>query len=236
MRNKYLLDADETILDFPRSSRESLQYAMGAMGLPYGDGTFALYKEVNDGVWREYEQGTLTKKQLMQVRFVRFLERMGLRADAEKLNGIYFEKLSHTGYLLDGAREFLNALHMRGKIYLITNGTPAAQYGRLESVGLRDFFDGIYISDEIGYAKPDRRFFEYVLCDAAIRPEECVVIGDSLSSDITGAVNAGLLSVWYNPSGKDAAECRADFVADSYEKILDIADALIAGSPLSRTV
>lgn len=229
MRNNYLLDADETILDFPRSSRESLRYAMREMGLPYEDGTFSLYKEVNDGVWREYEQGILTKKQLMQVRFVRFLERSGLCADAEKLNGIYFDKLSHTGYLLDGAREFLCALKERGRIFLITNGTPAAQYGRLESVGLRDFFDGVYISDEIGYAKPDRRFFEYVLCDAGVADKDCVVIGDSLSSDIAGAVNAGLLSIWYNPSGRDAADCRADYVAESYGEVLRIADFLRGG-------
>ena len=97
MRNKFLLDADETILDFVRSSRESLAHAMRALGLPYGDDFFSLYKAINDGVWKEYEQGQITKKQLMQVRFVRFLERIGVQADAQKLNAVYFETLAHTG-------------------------------------------------------------------------------------------------------------------------------------------
>ena len=226
MRNNYLLDADETILDFVRSSRESLFYAMRALELPCSEETFALYKAVNDGVWKEYEQGKITKKQLMKVRFVRFLERLGLHADAEKLNEVYFEKLSHTGYLLEGASEFLPELKKRGRIFLITNGTPAAQYGRLESLGLRDFFDGIFVSDEIGYAKPDRRFFEYVLKNAAIGRADCVVIGDSLSSDIAGAANAGIVSVWYNPSGKPAAGVKPDYTAKSYADILAEADRL----------
>ena len=226
MRNNYLLDADETILDFLRSSRESLDYAMQTLGLACGPDVFSLYKSVNDGVWKEYEQGKLTKKQLMQVRFVRFLERLGLQADAEKLNAVYFEKLSHTGYLLDGAGDFLKELKARGRVFLITNGTPAAQYGRLESLGLRGFFDGIFISDEIGYAKPDRRFFAYVLEKSAVGKEECVVIGDSLSSDIAGAAGAGILSVWYNPSGKAAAGIKPDFIAKSYEEILSVLDAL----------
>ena len=226
MRNNYLLDADETILDFVRSSHESLRFAMAEMGLPYADADFAVYKAVNDGVWREYEQGKLTKKQLMQVRFVRFLERVGLRADAEKLNAAYFSKLSVTGYLLDGAEGFLRALKERGKIYLITNGTPAAQYGRLESLGLRGIFDGIFVSDEIGYAKPDARFFRCVLEKTGLRAEDCVVIGDSLSSDIAGAANAGIESVWYDPAGKGAGAAKPDHIAQSYARILEIADEI----------
>ena len=164
MRNNYLLDADETILDFVRSSRESLFYAMRALELPCSEETFALYKAVNDGVWKEYEQGKITKKQLMKVRFVRFLERLGLHADAVKLNDVYSEKLSHTGYLLEGASEFLPELKKRGRIFLITNGTPAAQYGRLESLGLRDFAAGI--ARFAGFFRRDFCFRRNRVCQA----------------------------------------------------------------------
>lgn len=226
MRNNYLLDADETILDFVRSSREGLFYAMRALELPCSEETFALYKAVNDGVWKEYEQGKITKKQLMKVRFVRFLERLGLQADAEKLNAVYSEKLSHTGYLLEGAEEFLPELKKRGRIFLITNGTPAAQYGRLRSLGLEHFFDGIFISDEIGFSKPDARFFAYVLDKAGLQSGECAVIGDSLTSDIRGANNAGILSIWYNAKGKIAEGAHPDHTARSYAKILEIVRSL----------
>lgn len=220
----FLLDADETILDFIRSSKESLAYAMREAGVPYKEEDFAAYKRINDGVWRDYERGRLTKQALMRERFIRFFDFLRVGADADKVNGIYFEKLCRTGYLLDGAREFLDALKERGRVLLITNGTPAAQYGRLASVGLDGFFDGIYISDEIGYKKPDVRFFAYLLEREKIGRENCLVIGDSLSSDIAGANNAGIRCIWYNPSGRAAEGAAPDYTAKSYREILRLAD------------
>ena len=155
----FLLDADETILDFVRSSEESLAHTMRAFGLPYGKEMYAAYKRINDGLWREYERGEIDKKSLMRERFSRFFASLGIEADPDAANAMYFETLCRTGYLLAGADAFLHALKERGRIFLVTNGTPAAQYGRLASLGLENFFDGVYISDEIGYKKPDARFF-----------------------------------------------------------------------------
>ena len=226
MRNCFLLDADETVLDFVRSSRESLDYAMRQAGIPSHDGDFALYKEINDELWREYERGAVTKKQLTRERFVRFFAKLGVQGDPEQTNAVYFEKLSRTGYLLDGADAFLHALKARGKIYLITNGTPQAQYGRLDSLGLRTFFDGIYVSDEIGFAKPDVRFFEYLLKKEKLSKEECLVIGDSPSSDIAGANAAKIPCIWYDPFGRQMRGAVADYRAGSYAEVLKIIDAL----------
>ena len=161
-RNNFLLDADETVLDFVRSSQESLRHTMGALSLPYDGEIYRLYKQINDGVWAEYERGEITKARLHILRFSRFFERLGVTADAERANAVYFEKLCRTGFLLPGADAFLRELRARGRVFLITNGTPAAQYGRLDSLGIRGQFDGIFISDEIGFAKPDPRFFELV--------------------------------------------------------------------------
>jgi 2-haloacid dehalogenase len=62
-----------------------------------------------------------------------------------------------------------------------------------------------FISEEMGCAKPEKRFFDLVA--AAIPdfdPASAIVIGDSLSSDIQGGINAGLDTCWYNPHGKPA--------------------------------
>lgn len=225
---EFLLDADETILDFVRSSKESLAAAMREIGVPYDDSMYDEYKRINDGVWREYEQGKLTKPALMRERFTRFFAHLGISADEEAANGSYFAHICRTGYLLDGAMDFLDALKARGRIFLVTNGTPAAQYGRLASLGLENFFDGIYISDEIGYKKPDRRFFDLLIEREGLNRENCLVIGDSLTSDIAGANNAGLLCVWYDPSGKAAEGAKPDFIAKSYDEILRIADGAAA--------
>ena len=159
MKNNILLDADQTILDFVRSSKESLAAAMREAGLPYAETDFSVYKRINDAIWREYERGEITKARLSVGRFARFFAEKGIDGDPALLNALYFSKLCRTGYLLDGAAEFLARLKERGRVFLITNGTPAAQYGRLDALGIRSLFDGIFVSDEIGFAKPDPRFF-----------------------------------------------------------------------------
>ena len=226
MRDNFLLDADETILDFVRSSRESLRFAMQAVGSCWHEEDFAIYKSINDGLWREYERGGITKKELTRERLVRFFKQLNVTADPSKANAIYFKKLSRTGYLLEGADAFLKELKKRGKIFLITNGTPQAQYGRLDSLGIRSFFDGIYVSDEIGYAKPDVRFFEYLLKKENLERENCLVIGDSLSSDIAGANAAHIPCIWYDPYGREMQGSVADYRAKTYDDVLKIIDTL----------
>lgn len=226
MATDFLLDADETILDFPRSSRESFAYAMEQAGLARLAPAFAKFRAINDGLWKEYERGTMPKNRLVVERFSRFFAEAGVRADAAAVNRLYFGKLCATGYLLPGAGEFLNELKARGKIFLITNGTPPAQYGRLDSLGIRGLFDGIFVSDEIGFAKPSVRFFEYVFAHAPTSRERSIVIGDSLSSDIAGANNAGIRSILYAPGGRPEGAEAANYVAQSYMQILEILDSL----------
>lgn len=226
MKNNILLDADQTILDFVRSSKESLAAAMREAKLPYAEADFAVYKRINDTIWREYERGEITKARLSVGRFARFFAEKGIDGDPALLNALYFSKLCRTGYLLDGAAEFLARLKERGRVFLITNGTPAAQYGRLDALGIRSLFDGIFVSDEIGFAKPDPRFFGYVLSAAGAAREDCIVIGDSLTSDIAGANAAGIYSVWYAPQGEPCGAA-PDAVARSYAEVLSAVDAAV---------
>ena len=226
MKTDILLDADETILDFVRSSKESLSAAMREAGLPYAETDFSVYKRINDAIWREYERGEITKARLSVGRFARFFAEKGIDGDPALLNALYFSKLCRTGYLLDGAAEFLARLKERGRVFLITNGTPAAQYGRLDALGIRSLFDGIFVSDEIGFAKPDPRFFGYVLSAAGAAREDCIVIGDSLTSDIAGANAAGIYSVWYAPQG-EPCDAAPDAVARSYAEVLSAVDAAV---------
>lgn len=224
MKKNFLLDADETVLDFVRTSRESLRRAMRELGLPFSEEDYALYKRINDGLWREYERGGISKPVLMRERFALYFSALGLQGDAEAANRVYFENVCRTGYLLEGAEDFLHALKGRGRVFLITNGTAAAQYGRLDALGIRGLFDGIYVSDEVGYAKPDPRFFAAVLRGAGLKREECVVIGDSPTSDIKGANNAGIPCIWYDVQGRRAEGAVPDRTAHSYREILDIID------------
>ena len=226
MIRNFLVDADETILDFVRSSRESFVKTLKSFGIEQAESFYGRFKEINDSLWREYEKGTITKSDLVVERFSRLFKQLKIDKDARCVNERYFATLCDTGYWLPGARTFLDRLRMRGKVFLITNGTPAAQYGRLKSVGLEHFFDGVFISDEIGYAKPDEQFFTYVLNRLQVSKCACIVIGDSLTSDMKGANNAGISSIWYNPQGKKAEGAEPDFVAQNYDQVLERIDDL----------
>lgn len=154
-----------------------------------------------------------------------FFAEQGVIADAASVDKIYFDKLCTTGYLLDGADAFLSGLKERGEIYMITNGTTAAQEGRIGASGIGKYLDGVFISDELGVAKPHREFFDQVFSAVRKDKKRCVVIGDSLSSDILGANNAGVDSIWYNPKGqKEESFARPTFTAGGYEDILRIID------------
>ena len=226
MKNNILLDADQTILDFVRSSKESLAAAMREAGLPYAETDFSVYKRINDAIWREYERGEITKARLSVGRFARFFAEKGIDGDPALLNALYFSKLCRTGYLLDGAAEFLARLKERGRVFLITNGTPAAQHGRRAAPAILSLFDGIFVSGEIASAKPDPRFFGYVLSAVGAAREDCIVIGDSLTSDIAGANAAGIYSVWYAPQGEPLGAV-PDAVARSYAEVLSAVDAAV---------
>lgn len=220
MWTDFLLDADETIFDFVRSSFESFQYAMKTFRFEADRDDFYVFKSINDALWREYEKGQIAKTNLMTERFSRFFSYKNWEIDPKEANKLYFGKLCETGYLLPGADIFLKHLKKCGRIHLITNGTAAAQYGRLHSLKLDSFFDGVYISDEVGFAKPDKKFFDAVLRQICVDKKHCVVIGDSLTSDILGAKNAEIVSIWYNPALKNADNIRPDFIACSYRDVL----------------
>ena len=142
--------------------------------------------------------------------------------DARAMAREYMEQLSQRGYLLDGARELLDALHGKVKMYIVTNGVEFIQRRRYAHSGLEKYFDGLFTSDELGFEKPDKRYFEAV--EAAISDFDAsstIVIGDSLTSDIKGANNYSLDSCWYNPKG-DTKKGDWDFEISSLEQFLEV--------------
>lgn len=198
-----LLDADETIFDFLRGERTSLRRVLADRGLPHDEGVLALYHEINDGLWHAFERKEITKDALKRERFARLARECGFppSLDADEINDAYLTLLGESDYLLPGAREFLYNLKNGGyDLVLITNGVARTQLRRLEKSGLGTQFSHVFISEALGAQKPLRAFFDAVL-DAVDEsdPRKLLVIGDSLASDIQGAVNAGLDCVWYNP-------------------------------------
>ena len=199
-----LLDADGTILDFDRSEAEAIRRTLTAYQLPVTDDWIANYHRINDALWKQLERGEISKQDLRHVRFSRLLEHYSVQRDAFAMADTYVEELSSRAYMLPGALEACRTLAKTYRLYIITNGIAYVQKKRLASLPLGDCILKSYISEEVGYEKPDIRYFQAVLqdipdCDIS----SSLVVGDSLSSDMEGGVRAGIDTCWINPKKAD---------------------------------
>lgn len=219
-----LLDADNTLLDFTRSEHEALTDCLRARGLPHDRRVTDRYSEINDEHWKMLERGEITREFLKINRYAVFFKEFGFDCDPEAMAKDYMEALGTKAFLLDGAKEFCEALHETCRLFLVTNGAIIAQRGRLSRCPITPLFEGIFISEEMGCGKPDRAYFDAVAARIeGYDPARTIIIGDSLTSDIQGGINAGIATCWYNPAGKAAPQdMPIDYIVRNYEEILKI--------------
>ena len=209
------LDLDDTILDFQKAERLALAKTLESFGLPPTDTVLARYHEINREHWERLERKELTRQQVLVGRFAALFAEMGLSAQAEQVARAYEENLSQGHYFLPGAEEALKSLSKKYKLYLASNGTARVQAGRLKSAGIIPYFQEIFVSEEMGYNKPDPAYFD--ACFARIpgfRKDRAMMVGDSLTSDILGGIQAGIATCWVNPHHKTGS-IHPDFEIES---------------------
>lgn len=202
-----LFDADNTLLDFTRSEREALTDCLRARGLPHDAAVIRRYSEINDAQWKLLERGLTTRDVLRVERFAIFAREFGFDLDPVRMAADYMDALSAKAYLMEGAEALCRALYGYCRMYIITNGVARVQNERFDVTPLAPLFDGVFISEEVGSAKPDPAFFVHVASAIpGFDPAEALVIGDSLTSDIQGGINAGIDTCWFNPHGRSAPD------------------------------
>ena len=205
-----LLDADGTLLDFDQDMLHAFQATFEtcfARQRPYAPELLEIYERCNDRWWKKLERGECEKSQLFTGRFRDFLAETGLSGDPEQINETYFKNLGQGGALLPGALELVRDLSEQYELYIVTNGNAATQKTRLERSGLLNYVNSYFVSEDAGAAKPDVRYFDYVFSRIpGFAKEEALLIGDSLTSDMLGAQNAGIDAVWYCPQGGEVPE------------------------------
>jgi len=210
-----LWDIDGTLLNFEAAERNALQACFRKFGLgECSDGMLKRYSAINQTYWRGLEDGRLTREQVLTGRFQEFFASEGLpEPDIAALNGAYQLLLGDTVCFQDDSYNIVRRLRNKVKQYAVTNGTRAAQERKLAKSGLAGLLDGVFISEDLGAEKPSSLFFQRVF--SRLPPcggGEAVIVGDSLTSDMRGGNNAGILCCWYNPEQKPAPDgLRIDF-------------------------
>ena len=221
-----LFDADATLLDFKRSEREAVIESLISFDLPATDEIIEKYSEINDGYWKMLERGEIEKSRLYDARWETLIDFYGFKCDAKALSTKYINALTTKSYELDGAVEICEKLYNTRKfrMYLVTNGQKQVQEGRLFPSPVYKFFDDCFISEDIGFEKPSIRYFDAV---SKLIPDydatKAIIIGDSLTSDIQGGINAGIDTCWFNPREKQVPEnMKITYVINNLSELEDI--------------
>ena len=214
-RYEYLLfDADNTLFDFEAANHNAFAQTCQYCGLTYSEELYEFYESINRPLWHQLDKGEVTKDFLVVERFRRFLAAMGVDRDPAECNRIHLAGLGSSTALLPHALEVVEQLSRTHKLYIVTNAVASVQRSRLANSAIVPYITAAFISEEAGAAKPTKAYFDYVMERIdGITPHNCLVIGDSLSSDIQGANNAGLPCCWYNLKN----EPRPDGLTIDYE-------------------
>lgn len=221
-----LWDIDGTLLNFEKAENYAIKRCFKMFGLgACTDEAVARYSAINRRMWEALERGEMTKPQILRGRFDEFFRSEGI--DFEKtdvFNSEYQIRLGDKFFFCDNGLETVQRLKEKVKQYAVTNGTYTAQTRKLNKSGLIDIFDGVFISDTVGAEKPNAEFFQHVWSKIGqYRDDEVMIVGDSLTSDIKGGNNAGIICCWYNTTGKQRPhDLRIDYEIDDLAAVIDI--------------
>ena len=219
-----LFDLDNTLFDFSKAERQAFKKLCETYGICYNKELFVFYHQVNDALWKRLERGEITQKQLQPKRFEQVCRYVGKQQVCyEKMNTDYRIFLSQCSEMIPGALEICEKLEQSFSIYLVTNGVSKTQRNRLKGSKLMDYVSDVFISEEIGFHKPQKEFFEYVLSHIGAEKNEALVIGDSITSDILGGKHAGIATCFYDPMGKGyPKDIVPDFTIRDLSELLNI--------------
>lgn len=225
MLKAVFLDIDNTLLSFDQYVQTAMRDGFVRFGLkPYEDWMFPVFERVNTGLWQEIEKETLTFERLKQIRWNHIFAELGVEFDGTVFEAYFRDCLFESAIPEPGAPELLE--YLSGKYLLCTasNGPYLQQVNRLRLAGMEKYFSHIFVSEEVGAPKPSGDFFK--ICFERLHgsgypdllPEESIMIGDSLTSDIRGGIDYGMKTCFYNRKKK---EIPAGFLIDYQVSSLD---------------
>ena len=222
------LDLDDTILDFKKAEFIALSKSLRSLSIEPTEALLEQYHRINMAHWERLERGELTREQVLIGRFRVLFEQLHLPASPERCAASYEHNLGIGHYFLPGALEAVQALHKKYRLYLASNGTAAVQDSRLTSAGLYPYFEKVFVSQKVGADKPSREYFSRCFSQIPdFDPSRAIIVGDSLTSDIQGGINAGIATCWVNTRHHPKrADIRPDYEIEALSQLEELLDSL----------
>ncbi len=198
-----LIDVDDTLLDFQKSQNESIKKAYKQFNVDINEEMLNEYKLINKKLWEDFELNKIATKQIFETRFNILNKKYNLNCDGGNIEKLFREYLNESYYFIEGALEFILKIKDDYTLAIVTNGKKITQETRLKLSGLDKYFKYIFISEDLGYKKPEKEFFEIVATTIPnFKKEETIIIGDSLTSDIQGGFNFKIDTCFFSKENK----------------------------------
>ncbi len=219
-----LFDFDHMLFDTDSSEALAFAQALAQSGIDAPEQYLSHYQSINQGLWRQVEAGTISPNDVKTLRFEILKSELGFNYNSDTVAESYITGLVECGELFPGADRLLEDLEANFSLGMITNGIGSVQRGRMDRLGVAEFFDSVVISGEVGVAKPQPEIFAIALAELGDPPRsECLMIGDSLPSDVQGGENAGISTAWFNPNqAVNPTPLRPTFEFSSFDGLVDV--------------
>lgn len=223
MLQTILLDVDNTLLDFHAGARDCMRAGLAELGLPFRGEMFDTFTTLNNGLWREIEQGTRTREELYRDRWSIIFAALGIAADGPAFEAGFRERLAQSAVPVAGAMELVRYLADKYTLCIASNGPRQQQADRLRRAGMLPYMRHLFVTEQIGHQKPSAAFFDACFAALGQPPRESVmIIGDSLTADIGGGRAYGIRTCWYNHDRLDPPADAADYTVTSLAEIIEI--------------
>ena len=223
--NAILLDADGTIFDYDKAERDALQKTLGLYALPMPEKTLRAFREIREQQDARHETGEISVSALHTRLFSQFMQEMGLAPDPMEFASLYTAALEKHIELHEGVLEVCAELCKAIPLYMVTNGLSAVQRPRVSRGPVMPFLTGLFISEEVGFPKPHKYFFDAVCLEIDGPRQDILIVGDSLSADIAGGHAAGIGTCWYNPKeSPNPGTLKPDYEIQRFKELLSIVE------------
>ena len=216
------IDIDGTLLDFEACVEESMRLGLEEKGIEYKPEMLETFHRINNVFWERIEQGTLTFEELLEIRWKTVFEELGINLDGPEFETYFRGRLHESAIPMEGSFEVLEYLGAKYRLFAASHGPDEQQKNRLAKAGMSGYFEEIFTSEKIGAEKPSGEFFEYCFDKIGdIKPEESVMLGDSLTSDMKGGNSFGMKTLWLNLKGKEKLAW-VDYEIKSLDEVKEI--------------
>ena len=218
-------DIDDTLMDFHKGEEIAFYETMNQVNVICNEQDYLDYKRINAGLWRALERNEITKDKLKVHRFELFKKENNKDFDSLSISQQYELNLGKQCFLFENAMDVVKKCYELCPLAITTNGISHIQRSRLKLSGLDKYFKYLFISEELKTQKPQKEYYEAIMNQSGCKPEEILIIGDSLSADILGAQNSGCKSVWYNPKHlENSLNLKIDYIIDDLNQIITIVE------------